>query len=69
MYVSFLFVDLSSLSFATIFFFPLLLRSHPNPPSSCYLLTPADLGSNNGRAGKADEVMWMGNSPLNRAMQ
>lgn len=54
MYVSFLFVDLFPLYLSPkiiVFFF-----YSPPAPSSCYLLTPADLGRFNGRAGKADEV-------------
>lgn len=58
MYVSFLFVDLFSLYVSSVFFFSFLhLLLAPGPR---YLLTPADLGSVNGRAGitgKADEVM------------
>lgn len=49
---SWIFFPFPSISLLQFFFFLVSC-----PPSSCYLLTPADLGSNNGRAGKADEVM------------
>lgn len=39
-----------------VFFFFLFFISSWAPISG-YLLAPADLGSSNGRAGKADEVM------------